>query len=96
MVIVGEAATEEPVEELKEPAGDHVYELAPLAVKVALLGDPAQIAVAVDAGVIVKEFTVTVTFAEFVHPLRSAPVTVYVCVEEGVKATPSVTPPLHV
>ena len=39
-------------------------------------------------------FTVTVTTAVFEHE-PAEPVTVYVCVEDGVKATLSVTPPVQ-
>ncbi len=39
-----------------------------------------------------KAFTVTVTWAVFVQPLAAVPVTVYVCVDAGVKATPLLTP----
>jgi len=35
---------------------------------------------------------VTVTWAVFVQPLAAVPVTVYVCVDDGVKATPLLTP----
>ena len=37
-----------------------------------------------------------VVVVEFVQPLISVPVTVYVLVEVGIKLTPSVTPPDHV
>ena len=40
--------------------------------------------------------TVTVMVAVFVQPLKSVPVTVYVCVAAATNATPFVIPPLHV
>lgn len=74
MVTVGDAVTVEPVVALSDVAGDHVYVVAPLAVRVLLL--PAQMAevagVTVTVGVGV---TVIVEDADAVHP-AVVPVTV--------------------
>ena len=68
-----------------------MYEVAPLPVKVT--DCPAQIEVAVALAVTVgAELTVTVTWAVFWQLLAPVPVTVYVVVVKGVKATPLVTP----
>jgi hypothetical protein len=40
-------------------------------------------------------FTVTTTWSVPVHPLASVPVTVYVVVVVGVKATPLLMPPVQ-
>ena len=69
----GLAETLAPVVLLSPVAGDHAYELAPLAVSVA--GKPLQIAVFGET-VRATVLMVTVVCAVDVHPLASVPVTV--------------------
>ena len=73
MVEFGLAVTEEPVVALNAVEGLHVYELAPLAVRV--VDCPSQI-VAEETVMTGSGFTVTVTCAVAEHPLASVPVTV--------------------
>lgn len=56
--------------------------MPPLPVKTALL--PVQIVVSGPARITGRGFTLTLTVSEFVHPLASVPVTVYIVVADGV------------
>src|SRR5262249_25466852 len=84
VVLAGLAVTEDPVVELNPVAGDQVYVVAPLTVRVA--GWPMQ---AETLGEIVKVMllTVTVTCAVAVQPFASVAVTVYVVVDDGLADT---------
>jgi hypothetical protein len=76
--------TLEPVDELNDVAGLHVYELAPLALSV--VEPPAQIvALFTETAALLK--TETVALVEFTHPLASVPVMMYCVVEDGVAVT---------
>lgn len=73
----------------------HVYDVPPVPFSVTIV--PVH---TVDAGdavepIVGSGFTVTVMVAVLVQPEPFAPVTVYVVVENGMNATPSVMPPLH-
>jgi hypothetical protein len=72
----------------------HVYVLAPDPLKVTAV--PAHTVWFEPALTVGKAFTVTVVCAVFVHPFAAVPVTVYVVVAFGVKATALVTPLFHV
>lgn len=74
----------------------HVYETPPVPFSVTAV--PAHTVVPGDAvePIVGCGFTVMVIVAVLLHPIPSVPVTVYVFVEGGVKATPFVTPPVHV
>lgn len=80
VVDVGDAVTDAPVVLLSPVAGLHVYELAPVAVRVA--DCPTQIAGGDNTAITGGGFMVTVTCAVAVHPF-DVPVTVYVMVEVG-------------
>ena len=67
-----------------------VYELAPEPLSVTAV--PAHTVWLFPAFTVGVAFTVTVTWAVLVQPLAAVPVTVYVCVDAGVKATPLLTP----
>jgi len=73
---------------------DHVYDAAPEPLKVTAV--PAHTVWLFPAETEGKAFTVTVTWAVFAQPLAAVPVTVYVWVDAGVKATPLFTPLFHV
>lgn len=92
VVVVGEAVTVAPVVPLNPVAGDQLYVLAPLAVKVALL--PAHMVTL--AGVtetVGTVFTVTTTVVDPEHP-PVVPVTVYVVVAVGEAVTVAPVVPL--
>lgn len=73
----------------------HTYEEAPKAFNVTVV--PAHTVEEGDALVVIEGtgFTTTVAVAVFVQPFASVPITVYVCVAEGLNATPFTTPLLH-
>ena len=78
------AVTLVPVVALNPVAGDHIYVLAPPAVKVVFC--PVQRETFGETVTTGTGLTVTVTCAVAVHP-NASPVTVYVVVEEGLAVT---------
>jgi len=84
-VVEGAAVTDEPVEELRDVDGLHVYELAPEALSTALC--PVQTVLLGETETVGSGFTTTVMLDEAVQPKDDVPVTQYVVVEEGVAMT---------
>jgi hypothetical protein len=68
--------------------GDHVYVLAPVAVNVTC--DPIHTDWSTPAFTVGAALTVTATWSVFVQPAADVPMTVYVAVADGAKATPLV------
>ncbi len=84
VVDAGEAVTFDPVEELNDPAGLHVYVLAPVAVSEAELPGQMVALLTTTDGLLI---TVTVAVSESVQPLASVPVIVYCVVLAGLAVT---------
>jgi hypothetical protein len=84
-VAEGVAVTDEPVEELRDVDGLHVYELAPEALSTVLC--PVQTVSSGERETTGIRFTVTMVCKVAVQPAAEVPVTEYVVVETGVAVT---------